>query len=351
MVHFLAELANAVVALGPTAVVMSSAADSRYFSRRLDRIRVNTGRNRLQSAAQSVNPLVWGELFTRVSALGSDVIHIVGVHQWNLLVALFCKLLGKPLVYTVHDPEPHPGAPWDIRAPDWLTARIADEVVVLTRHGRTQLLKRGFPDSRISVISHPMYSLFRRWKPRSVKPGRAILCIGRIEPYKGLHVLMQAFAMARRRLPGWKLVIAGSGLLPVGISHHGNEDVTILNRYISDREVAHLLSEAAFVVLPYSSATQSGIIALAQAFARPVIATTVGGLREMIVRGKTGILVPPNNPAALARAIVNLAHDPGRLARMGRSIAVASKSDWSPRAVARAHMRVYEEVVRRQGRR
>lgn len=351
MVHFLAELANALATLSPTVVVMSAAADVAYFSRRVGRIRVDTGSTSLRALVQSLNPFMWHKLLSRLRAADVDLIHIVGVHQWNPAIALLCKLLGKPLVYTVHDPDAHPGAPLIIRVGDRMTARIADELVALTRHGRARLLSRGLPGDHVSVIPHPMYTLFRRWRPRTAGANRVILCFGRIEAYKGLGTLIQAFLSIRKSLDGWKLIIAGSGPLPPSIAASADEDIKILNRYMSDREVARLMHATAIVALPYTSATQSGVIALAQAFGRPVIATSVGGLKEMVVQGKTGILIPPGNVPAMANAMKSLAGNRKRLARLQRSTAALSRTAWHPRDIARAHVRMYAKVLRRRARR
>jgi len=143
MVHFLAELANALVALTPTWVVISTAAERTLFSNNVGSVRVDTGKNQLQGFAQALNPFVWWKLCRRLEAARADVIHIVGVHPWHPAVAALSKLLGKPLIYTVHDPNPHPGAPLTMRAADWATARMADELIALTRHGQMQLLQRA----------------------------------------------------------------------------------------------------------------------------------------------------------------------------------------------------------------
>lgn len=100
------------------------------------------------------------------------------------------------------------------------------------------------------------------------------------------------------------LVIAGSGQL----SDLENErlqalrgrPVSFVNRWLSDADMAGLVSSARFVVLPYRSATQSGVIPLASAFGIPAIASATGGLVEQVVEGETGWLFPPGDAAALS---------------------------------------------------
>ena len=347
MVHFAAELGNALASICPTVAVVSSSAPATYFTRKLSRMVVNTGRNPLGVLARSLNPWTWYDFLRRLAGLDADVIHVVGVHPWNPAVVVLCRLLRRPLVYTVHDPDAHPGASTLIRVGDWITAKMADHVVALTRHGRVQLLSKGFAKNSISVIPHPMYTLFRRWRPRAIKTGPVILCFGRIESYKGLDVLVQAFLSIRKALVGWKLIVAGSGHLPRSMAALVDEEIRVINRYISDKEVAGLMQNAGIVVLPYTSATQSGVLALAQAFGRPVIGSAVGGLKEIIVHGKTGILVPPNDVPALANAFQSLTRDPRRLARMRRSIAAQGRTACNPRDIAKAHVSMYANVLGR----
>jgi glycosyltransferase involved in cell wall biosynthesis len=346
MVHVLAELANALAPMCETTVVMSTAVDDSYFAAGIDRVRIDTGRDAARRVLQTINPAMWYRLLRVLRGPEADVIHIVGAHQWNPAIALLCRSLGKPLVYTVHDPEPHPQAAFAIAAADRVAARLADEVVVLTQTGRARLLGQGWSKGAVSAIPHPMYTLFTRWRPRTAGSQREILYFGRIEEYKGLEVLVEAFRGIRRQLPGWRLIIAGSGALPPKFFESRADAIQVLNRYISDREAAQLMHNAAIVVLPYKSATQSGVAALAQAFGRPIIASEVGGLKEMVIDGKTGLLVPPGDVGALAEAIRSLANNGRRLAAMRRSTAQMSRTTWSPRAVAAAHMRVYRKAVR-----
>jgi glycosyltransferase involved in cell wall biosynthesis len=147
-------------------------------------------------------------------------------------------------------------------------------------------------------------------------------------------------------LPGWKLIIAGHGAVPPSIIAARGGDLQVQNRYISDEEASRLMHDATIVVLPYTSATQSGVAALAQAFGRPIIASAVGGLKEMVIHGKTGLLVPPGDVAALADAMRSLAENRKRLAAMRRSTAQMGRTVWSPRAVAAAHVKVYRSALR-----
>jgi glycosyltransferase involved in cell wall biosynthesis len=133
-----------------------------------------------------------------------------------------------------------------------------------------------------------------------------LLFFGLVRPYKGLDVLLEALARVQRPL---HLIIAGEfwtdevayreQIEALGLA----TAVTILNKYVPDEEVAALMQTAAVVVLPYRSATQSAVVQVAFGHGKPVITTNVGGLAEAVVDGRTGLVVPPADPAALAAAI------------------------------------------------
>jgi glycosyltransferase involved in cell wall biosynthesis len=166
-------------------------------------------------------------------------------------------------------------------------------------------------------VAHPIYSSFGEPLERNdaraqlgITEERVILFFGYIRRYKGLHVLLEAFA----RLPQ----IRPTRLLVVGEYYDDASDyqkqieqldiadrVTVVGRYVPNDEVRVFFSAADAVVLPYLSATQSGIAQIAFHFETPVIYTDVGGLGETVRDGVHGMVVPPDDPAALTGAITS----------------------------------------------
>jgi glycosyltransferase involved in cell wall biosynthesis len=347
MVHYQAELATALARMTPLVVISSSQAISSRLSRTVATIAVDTGQNAASSLVRALNPMSWIALRRELQKKEVDILHIVGVHEWNPALAILSKGLRRPLAYTVHDPESHPGAPIFIRFSNWIAIRMADAVVVLTARGRDQLVRTGIRAAKIHHIPMGIFSTFRalRQNRRRARIEREMLYFGRIEPYKGLDVLAAAFERACPMLPGWKLVVAGNGRLPASLAQADPRRVRILNRYISDSEAARLMRRARVVVLPYTAATQSGVIPMAYAFGRPVITTAVGGLREMLIPGKTGLVVPPNDVEALAKAMIALGTDRRRLSRMGKYASEFGRRKWSWDGIAGAHIRMYAKLL------
>ena len=137
----------------------------------------------------------------------------------------------------------------------------------------------------------------------------SILFFGFVRPYKGLDVLLGAMPQIIRRT-GASLVVAGEfwsqgkqqyldQMDKLGITDH----VTIYDRYIKNEEVADFFRKADVVVVPYRSATGTGIVPIAFSFGKPVVATAVGCLPDVVRDGETGFLVPPGDSASLADAV------------------------------------------------
>jgi alpha-maltose-1-phosphate synthase len=348
MVHFLVELANALGRHVSASVVISDAVPDSYVDAGIQQIRMRTGNSALESIVEGLSPATWYRLWRTLSHDRPDLIHVTGVHAWNPAVMVLGKLLGKSLVYTLHDPEEHRGAPLSIRLSNWLATRLADRIVVLTEDGRRRLVKKGLAFKKIEVIPHGMYSFFCRWERRGIRPRKTILCFGRFEPYKDLQNLVAAFTRMRRHHPGWSLHLAGDGELPTFPGGVLPQGVDVQNEYVPDAGVARLMQGARFVVAPYTEASQSGVIAAAYAFGKPVIATAVGGLREMVFHGNTGLLVPPGNEAALARAMGSLAAHPERVRRMGKNARALGKGQLSWDRIAQTHVELYATLAARR---
>ncbi|HYE78730.1 MAG TPA: glycosyltransferase, partial [bacterium] len=107
------------------------------------------------------------------------------------------------------------------------------------------------------------------------------------------------------------------------------DSIEITDRYIPNDEVGDWFAQADVVVLPYRSATQSGIVQIAYGFDLPVIVTRVGGLPEVVEEGGTGLIVPPEDPAALAEAIIRFFREGGRARYVERIREYRKRFDWS----------------------
>lgn len=170
------------------------------------------------------------------------------------------------------------------------------------------------PDARVQVLPHPLYDHLGKRLDRNVAaaqlgldPARkTILFFGLIRDYKGLDLLIEAFG----RLDGThQLVIAGEAYGDFAPyqrmidAHPWRERIHVFQRFIANAEVPTFFSAADCLVLPYRTATQSGVTAIAFHFGVPVIATDVGGLAEIVTHERTGLIVPRPDADAIAHGL------------------------------------------------
>ncbi len=161
------------------------------------------------------------------------------------------------------------------------------------------------PDAKYLRIDHPIYSQFgeKRERDEALKSlnlsveKKYLLFFGFIREYKGLDLLLNALA----NLPdGYELIVAGEiygsfdKYQEIIDEERLSKRVHLFNEYIPDDEVTTYFSASDVCILPYKSATQSGITAIAHHFDLPIIATDVGGLKETILHEKTGLMIQPN---------------------------------------------------------
>jgi glycosyltransferase involved in cell wall biosynthesis len=266
------------------------------------------------------------KLADQIAAWQPDALLFPMFHPWN--GPLERRLGGLPSLVLVHDPAPHPGLT------GWLYARLennslrrAAQCFVLSQALAPQLAQRGVPPERIEVVPHGPLPY-----PHPASNGRpfppTLLFFGRITPYKGLEVLLQAFERLQARNPLLRLVIAGEGsLAPYRRWLERLANVQIFNHWMAEEEIPGLFSHATLLVLPYTGATQSGVLAIAAGYSLPVIATRAGGLPEQVIEGETGLLVSPGSVDELAGAIEQLLGNPP----LARHLGSALKADYELR--------------------
>lgn len=182
-------------------------------------------------------------------------------------------------------------------------------------------LKAFLPDARYEVHPHPLYSHFGEKLPREdaasalgIDPAKkTLLFFGLIREYKGLDILLEAF---RELGDDYQLIIAGepygsfSKYQEIIDSLESKDRVFLFPQYIRDSEVKKYFSAADLVVLPYRSATQSGISSISYHFEVPMLTTSVGGLREMIGDRGTGIVAQEVSPGEIRKEILRYFADP-----------------------------------------
>ncbi|UGS34628.1 glycosyltransferase family 4 protein [Capillimicrobium parvum] len=275
--------------------------------------------------------------------LAPDVIHVQDsvVNDPRLFAAAAAR--RRRYAITVHDVDVHPGDPgMGVRKRRLFHAlvRHAGLVFVHAEPLREQLMARHAPGGAVVVVPHG--SGAPEMLPLPELP--SLLLFGRMSAYKGLDTLLDAMPLIWRRAPETRLTVAGKGRIA---PHPALADarVTVRNEYVPDDEVRGLFGAATCVILPYREASQSGVAALARRFGRGVVATAVGGLPDM-ARAGGALVVPPEDPAALAHAIGKVVHSPELAGRMSREAAEAARTSLAWPRVAELTLEAYERHLR-----
>lgn len=286
-----------------------------------------------------------------------SVIHLLcNTTLWLNLAVPFWRPV--PIVTTVHDVVTHPGDRDTQVLPEWsrdLIVRQSGDVVV---HGETlkgEAVRRfGKAPDRVHVLSHPVigrYAELARRRGLVRRSGRefSVLLFGRIFAYKGLEQLVRAEALLGNRIPGLSVVIAGRGEDPWALRPQMGDPsrYDVRNRFIEDEEVAQLFLDADVVALPYAEASQSGVLNVAAAFGKPMIATAVGELPGTIGGNRMGLVVPAGDPERLADGLTMLAGDPELRAMFGSNALRWAQGANAPLAVGRAAADLYAHIQAR----
>ncbi len=249
-------------------------------------------------------------------------------HVWSPLVTSVLRRNKIRHVAVVHDAEPHPGDQTAVLLP-WLLreARSADRVVTLSRAVADRLIEsRRIAPDKITVLFHPDIG----FSPVPMAPPRQgalrVLFLGRVLPYKGLPLLVDAVDLLRQRGIPVHLGVYGAGDLGAELTRLGRLGAEVVNRWIAEDEFAAILGQFDVVVLSYTEASQSGVVAAAFGAGLPVIVTPVGGLAEQVVEGVNGLVAASVSPSAVAEAISQLVEDGEMLRRLQEGIRATAKS-------------------------
>jgi len=268
----------------------------------------------------TLSPFSWHKTAKLIRQERPDLVIVQWWHPW--FAPCYASVLRKvrktaPVLFVCHNVLPHEGFP--------LKERLARAVLrkgsaFIVHSGQDEAdLKRLVPDPLFVHAVHPTYNHFRK---RGISRAEArielgipedremLLFFGYIREYKGLKHLIRALPAIKAARPKTHLYVVGDFFennkeeyLQLIAETNTAADLTLVDGYLPDDEVEPYFAAADLCVLPYESATQSGVIQISYSFGVPVVATDVGGLPEVVPDGKTGFVVPPKDQEALAAAV------------------------------------------------
>lgn len=302
-----------------------------------------------KSALHPRNILVYLKLASFIKKIKPDIINVVGGIDISTLILLKFK---KKLILTVHDPFPHTGEQSRRRELfRKLAMRTIPKFIILNEKQRDEFIKvYKLPPNQVYITRLSIYDCIHNFIPKEYKENtnsKNILFFGRISPYKGIEYLLKAMSIVHEKISEATLTVAGSGKMYFDITPYQNlKWVKIINRYVGMEELAGLLKDCALTVCPYTDATQSGVIMTSYSLCKPVVASNVGGLGEMVEDGKTGLLVSPKDVESLANSIITLLKDDAKREYMADNIRndyfVGDKS-W--KIIANEYVNSYKDIL------
>jgi len=267
----------------------------------------------------TINPLSW---FRAARYIANQKPDVVIFRYWmpffapcfGTIARLVKRKINTQVIFICDNIIPHEKRPGDIALTKY-AFRSVDSFVVLSKTVEDDL-HRFVPRAKY-VLSHlPLFDVFgelQTKKESKIKLGisedNVMLFFGYVRAYKGLDVLLDAMPLILKKMPAM-LLIAGefyeneekyrNKIRQLGLE----KNIRLYSDYIPNEEISVYFSAADVVVLPYVSATQSAIVPVAYHFDKPVIVTDVGGLSEVVNDGRTGFVVPPQDPRAFADAVL-----------------------------------------------
>lgn len=294
-----------------------------------------------------------------------DVVHI----QWLPLITHFpmemwflksLKKQGIKLVYTVHNVLPH-----DTGERYWTkfnkVYELVDGLICHTKETKTNLIQKfSLNPSKICIIPHgPMFHEVKMVNTNEAKdylniPQErvVILFFGTLRPYKGIEFLLESFKAVLNKRPEALLIIAGDGeakykqllsdyIIKLGLTNSVKADF----RYIPISELPIYHQAADILVYPYKIIDQSGALLTGMAYAKPIVATAVGGMLETLRNQNNGLLIKYGDIESFANAIIKLLDDPDLRFYLGKNALHDLEEKYSWDIIAQQTLRCYQEIL------
>ena len=302
------------------------------------------------------HPLDMLSLARHARRTGPGIVHF----QWLPVPQLDGRLVSRfprPRVLTAHDLSRGSG-PWSGRRLRAL-CRHLDALVAHSEEGRRQLTNTlGLPGDKVRVIPHGAFDYLTRL-PRELpmdpavgdlEGRKVVLCFGLVRPYKGVDLLIEAFAASPQDAV---LLVVGRAMMPIEPLRRRARELGIgdrvrfVTRFITDPEIPSYFRRADLVALPYREIEQSGVLFTALAFGRPLVLSAVGGFSEVGERHGAARLVPAGDTSALGAALRELLDDDAARSDLSEASRRAAAGPYSWARAAELTKELYESLVER----
>ena len=259
----------------------------------------------------SVNPFSWKKTVKYINSINPEI--VIFQYWMPFFAPAFAAIAkgikkgcGAKLIVNCNNITPHESRPLDSA----MTARFfsrCDGFVVMSKTVEDDLIKIE-PNSKYRKTPHPIYEVFgepisrlEAKKKIGVTEEKIILNFGLIRDYKGLDLLIESAKTLKEKLDNFKIMVVGecygdeNEYIQLAIENNVSDVIDFRFEFVPNEIVNQYFCAADVVVLPYKSATQSGVVPIAYHFNIPVVVSNVGGLPEIVEEGKSGFVCEPNS--------------------------------------------------------
>jgi len=281
-------------------------------------------------------------------AFRPDVTH---VHLWGPGAALHMQTnqtAPSPWVVTVQAPVPKPAHGSADNVGNIL--RSASAVAAVSDYSRQNILTHTGPTSRVRLIYNAIRMPNRSFSALPWEPP-LLLCMGRNVPEKGFDLAIETLARVHTQIPEAQLAITGDGPERASLERRA-EDLGVAGRteflgWVAADQVPNVLDRSTIVLVPSRGGVELfGLVAAEAALAgRPVVATRTGGLSEVVLDGRTGIVVPVDDVEAMAAAVMQLLGDRDLAIKLGRNAAESARNRFGLERFIANYDDMYRQVL------
>lgn len=291
------------------------------------------------------------DVFNFIRKGNFDVIH---TDIWYRRGFLPLYLFGYKTMFVQHDTFAHTGmsfSKWHLRYLKW-AHKYNKAITILNKKDYNKFCEvYKLPSEKVYVNKLGLLDCMTIYSSESIQERtNNVLFFGRIVAYKGIEYLCDAMKIVHESIPDATVTIAGSGNYYFDKSEYEKLPYfEFHNRFIEEEELAKMLQECSISICTYTDATQSGGVLTSFAMNKPVIATNIDSMRELVVDDKFGILVPPRDSEALAKAIVQILQDDKKRLRIMDNIRTEYSEgvrSWS--YIVDQYIAIYENILKKK---
>lgn len=340
-----------------------------------------------EAKEKGVEPIFIPQLIRRISPI-NDLISLIKIYRFikkerfdvvhthtskaGILGRIASKLAGVPII--IHSPHGHifhpdshiDGVPTNrfllklLLCLERFTAKFTDRIIALTEFGKRDQVRLGIGETGKYVVIHNMIDLERYQfgnqqnldeKKRELglfSTSPIVGTVARLTPEKGHRYLLEAVAKIKPSIPDIKFLLIGDGPLRDELENQADkmaisDNVIFLGLH---KDVPEILQILDLFVLPSLYEGLGIVLVEAMACGKPVVATSVGGVPEIVKDGQTGLLVPPHDSSALARAIKTLLDDTKRAEEMGMAGKEKVGQMFDQKIIIKKYTDVYDSMMR-----